>query len=72
MDDLAVTIAEVLPLCPSRTNGNVGQKHRCQATQLGKNLSHKGAYNGEEKVYVIKGHICGELDARKIVLTSFC
>ena len=50
---------------------NVGHKHRSQATQLGKNLSHKGAYNGEEKVHMRKGHICGELDARKIII-SFC
>jgi len=61
----------VIPLCPSQTKGNVGHKHRSQATQLGKNLSHKGAYNGEEKVYVRKGHICGELDAWKMIM-SFC
>ena len=43
-----------------------------QATQLGKNLSHKGAYNGEEKVHMRKGHICVELDARKIIIISLC
>ena len=45
--DPAVTIAEVLPLPPSRINGNVRHKHRSQATQLGQNLSHIDAYNGE-------------------------
>ena len=52
LDDPTVTIVEVLPLCPSRTNGNVGHKHRSQATQLGQNLSHIDAYNGEEKVHM--------------------
>ena len=48
-------------------------KHRIQETQLGKNLSLNGAYNGEEKVHVRKKrHICGELDARKIIIISFC
>ena len=70
-DDPAVTITEVLPLCPSQTNKNVGHKHRSQATQLGQNLIHIDAYNGEEKVHMRKGHICGELDARKIII-SFC
>jgi hypothetical protein len=37
-DDPVVTIAEVLPLRPSRTIGNVGHKHRSKATQLGKKL----------------------------------
>ena len=37
-DDPVVTIAEVLPLCPSRTIGNIGHKHRSEATQLGKKL----------------------------------
>ena len=37
-DDPEVTITEVLPLPPSRTIGNVGDKHRSQATQLGQNL----------------------------------
>ena len=71
-DDLAVTISEVLPLCPSRTNGNVGHKHRSQATQLGQNLSYIDAYNGEEKVHTRKRHIYGELNARKIIIISFC
>ena len=62
LDDPTVTIAKVLPLCPSRTNGNVGHKHRSQATQLGKNLSHIDAYSGEEKVHMEK-LICEELDA---------
>ena len=53
----------MLPLCPSRTNGNVGHKHRSQATQLGKNLSHIDAYNGEEKVHM-EEIICEELDAQ--------
>ena len=44
----AVTIAEMLPLCPSRINGNVGRKYKSQATQLGQNLSHIDAYNGEK------------------------
>ena len=68
-DDPAVTIAEVLPLCPSRTNGNVGHKHRSQATQLGQNLSHIDAYNGKEKVHMEK-HICEELDAQGMTRTS--
>ena len=38
--DPVVTIAEVLPLRPSRTIGDVGHKYRSEATQLGKNLSH--------------------------------
>ena len=46
--DPAVTIAEVLPLCPSRINGNVGHKYKSQATHLGQNLSHIDAYNGEK------------------------
>ncbi len=49
--DPAVTIAEVLPLCPSRINGNIGHKYKSQATQLGQNLSHIDAYHGEEKVH---------------------
>ena len=77
LDDPAVTIAKVLPLCPSWTNGNVGHKHRSQATQLGQNLSHIDAYNGEEKVHTRKRHICVELDALKIIIIiiiiiSFC
>ena len=48
----AVTIAEVLPLCPSRINGNIGHKHKSQATQLGHILSHIDAYNGEEKAHM--------------------
>ena len=48
----AVTIIEVLPLCPSRINGNVGHKHKRQATQHGQNLSHIDAYNGEEKAHM--------------------
>ena len=44
-----MTIAEVLPLCPIRINGNVGRKYKSQATQLGQNLSHIDAYNGEKK-----------------------
>ena len=70
-DDPAVTIAEVLPLCPSQTNGNVGHKHRSQAAQLGQNLSHIDAYNGEEKVHMEK-LICEELDARGIIIKCFC
>ena len=50
----AVTIAEVLPLCPCRINENVGHKHRSQATQLGHVLSHIDAYNGEEKAHMKK------------------
>ena len=46
--DPAVTIAGVLSICPSRINGNVGHKHKSQATQLGQNLSHIDAYNGEK------------------------
>ena len=38
---------------------------------LGQNLSHIDAYNGEEKVHMGKKHICGELDAPKIII-SFC
>ena len=48
------TQSEVLPLCPSRTNGNVGHKHKSQATQHGQNLSHIDAYNGEEKAHMEK------------------
>ena len=70
-DDPAVTITEVLPLCPSRTKGNVGHKHRSQATQLGQNFIHNDAYNGKEKVHMRKRHICGELDAQKLIIT-FC
>ena len=70
-DDPAVTITEVLPLCPSRTNGNVGHKHRSQATQLGQNLSHIDAYNGKEKVHTRKRHICSEPNAREIIIISF-
>ena len=40
----AVTIVEVLPLCPSRINGNVGHKWYV--------LSHIDAYNGEEKAHM--------------------
>ena len=36
MAEPVVAIAEVLPLPPSRTIGNVGGKHRSQTTQLGK------------------------------------
>ena len=50
-DDPVVTIAKVLPLFPSRINGNVGHKYKSQATQLGQNLSHIDAYNDEEKVH---------------------
>ena len=53
-----VTIAEVLPLCPSRINENVGHKYKSQATQLGHILSHIDAYNGEEKAHMEKEHIC--------------
>ena len=56
--ELAVIIAEVLPLCPSRINGNVGHKHKSQATQLGHILSHIDAYNGEEKAHMEKECIC--------------
>ena len=69
-DDPAVRIIEVLPLCPSRTNGNVGHKHRSQATQLGRNLRHIDAYNGEEKVHMER-HICIGLDARKIIASFY-
>ena len=51
----AVAIAEVLP---SRINGNVGHKHKSQATQLGHILSHIDAYNGEEKAHMEKERIC--------------
>ena len=54
----AVTIAEVLPLCPSRINGNVGHKHKSQATQLGHILSHIDAYTAEEKAHMKKKLIC--------------
>ena len=50
--DPVVTIAEVLPLCPSRINRNIGHKHKSQATQLGQNISHIDAYNGTKKVHV--------------------
>jgi hypothetical protein len=36
----------VLPLLPSRTIGNVGGKHRSEATQLGQILSQIDAYSG--------------------------
>lgn len=39
LDYLVVTITEVLPLSSSQTIGNVEDKHRSQATQLGKILS---------------------------------
>ena len=71
LDDPAVTITEVLPLCPSRTNGNVGHKNSSQTTQLGQNLSHIDAYNGEEKVHTWKRHISGELDAQKIIISFY-
>ena len=67
----AVTIAEVLPLCPSRINGNVGHKHKSQATQHGQILSHIDAYNGEEKAHMEKGCICGRQEAIKIIIFSF-
>ena len=59
----AVTIAEVLPLCPSRINGNVGHKHKSQETQHDQILSHIDAYNGEEKAHMEKGCICGMQEA---------
>ena len=59
----------VLPLCPSRINGNAGHKHKSQATQLGQNLSHIDVCNGEEKVHVEK-LICEELDAQEMIRTS--
>ena len=54
---------------PSRTNGNVGHKHRSQATQLGQNLSHIDASNGKENVHMEK-LICEELDAQGMTRTS--
>ena len=57
MADPVVTIAEVLPLCPSRINGNVGHKYKSQETQLGQNLSHIDAYNGEKR-YMRKHDTC--------------
>ena len=52
-----VAIAEVLPSHPSRTIGNVGHKHMSKATRLGKNLSHRGAYNGKKNVYQQRTYI---------------
>ena len=43
-DNPVVSITEVLPLPPSRTIGNVGGKHRSQATQLAKILNKIDAY----------------------------
>ena len=69
--DPVVTIAEVLPLCPSRINGNVGHKHKSQATQHGQNLSHIDAYNGEEKAHMEGRRICGGQQAIKVIIFSF-
>ena len=66
-----MTIAEVLPLLPSRTIGNVGHKHKSQATQHGQNLSHIDAYSGEEKVHMEKSYICSGHEARKVIILSF-
>ena len=41
-----MTIAEVLPLLPSRTIGERRGKHRSEATQLANRLSQYGAYCG--------------------------
>ena len=51
-------------------SGNVGHKHRSQATRLGQNLSHVDAYNGKEKVHMEK-LICEELDAQGIIKKAF-
>ena len=67
----AVTIAEVLPLCPSRINGNVGHKNKSQATQHGQNLSHIDAYNGEEKAHMEKERICDGQKAIRVIIFSF-
>ena len=61
--DPAVTIAEVLPLCPSWINENVGNKYKSQATQLGQNLSHIDAYNGEKR-YMWKHNTCAVHEAQ--------
>ena len=66
-----VTIAEVLPLCPSRINGNIGHKHKSQATQHGHILSHIDAYNGEEKAHMEKERICDRQEAMKVIIFSF-
>ena len=67
----AVTIAEVLPLCPSRINGNVGHKHKSQTTQLGQNLSHIDAYGGEKRYMWKVTHVRG-IKPGKIISLSFC
>ena len=67
----AVTIAEVLPLCPSRINRNVGHKHKSQATQHGHILSHIDAYNGEEKAHMEEERICDRRKAIKVIVFSF-
>ena len=54
----AVTMAEVLPLCPSRINGNVGHKQKSQA------------YNGEEKAHMEKECICDRQDAMRVIIFS--
>ena len=55
-----LTITKVLPLCPSRINGNVGHKHKSQATQHGHILSHIDAYNGEEKAHMENTCVMGK------------
>ena len=69
-EDPAVTIEEVLPLCPSQINGNVGHKHKSQATQLGQNLSHIDAYSGEKR-YIRRSdaYVVGIKPRRQL---SFC
>ena len=49
---------------PSRINGNIGHKYKSQATQLGQNLSHIDAYNGE-KGYMWKSNTCAGHEAWK-------
>ena len=52
---------------PSRTIGNVGYKHRSEATQLGKNLIHRSAYNSR------KLYITNDVDnvSHKLLVISF-
>ena len=66
-----VTIAEVLPLCPSWINGNLGHKYKSQATQHGHILSHIDAYNGEEKAHTEEERICDRQEAMKVIIFSF-
>ena len=56
---------------PSRINGNVGHKHKSQATQHGHILSHIDAYNGEEKAHMEKERICDRQEAMKVIIFSF-